>query len=319
MRTCPWDVPSSLVVLIDGVFVESSGHTNSGQKHPGWSHVSTMLIETSSQTDGTQVLLRVVSLSRRYTRGGWLSRRCGHVEALCAVDLKIRAGSTVALIGASGSGKSTLARCLACLEEPDSGEIWFAGKNLARLSQRELVPFRRQIQLIFQEPDASLNPRFRAVEIVSEPFVIAGLGTKRAQCEQARALMELVGLGAHLRNRLPFELSGGQRRRLAIARALALEPKVLILDEALTGLDLSTRAQISNLLLRLQQVRSLTYLWISHDFGLVTHVADEVVVLDKGRIVEGGAPELVASPCPLQSEESLSGARKPGSFWVKLP
>jgi len=238
---------------------------------------------------------------------------------LHSINLTIRAGTTVALLGASGSGKSTLARCLACLEEPDSGEIWFAGKNLSRLTQRELMPFRRQIQLIFQEPDAALNPRFTAVEIVSEPFLIAGLGTKKAQREMALALMELVGLGAHLKRRMPFELSGGQRRRLAIARALALEPKLLILDEALTGLDLSTRAQISNLLLRLQEVRSLTYLWISHDFGLVTHLADQVVVMDKGRIVEGGAPELVAKPCRLQSQESLPGARKLGSIRVELP
>jgi ABC-type glutathione transport system ATPase component len=278
-----------------------------------------MPIDASLQTDTTQVLLRARNLSRRYTRGGWMSKRRHQVEVLRAVDLKIKAGSTVALIGASGSGKSTLARCLACLEEPDSGEIWFAGKNLTRITQRELVPFRRQIQLIFQEPDASLNPRFPAVEIVSEPLLIAGLGTKSERCEQALALMELVGLGAYLGSRLPFELSGGQRRRLAIARALALDPKILILDEALTGLDLSTRAQISNLLLRLQEVCSLTYLCISHDFGLVSHFADEVVVMDKGRIVEGGAPELIAKPGRLQPSDSLSAALKLSHVQVESP
>jgi ABC-type glutathione transport system ATPase component len=277
-----------------------------------------MRIDTSSQIDETAVLLRAVGLSRRYTRGGWMSRR-RQVEVLRAVDLKIEAGSTVALIGASGSGKSTLARCLACLEEPDSGEVWFAGKNLAGLTQRELAPFRRQIQLIFQEPDASLNPRFPAVEIVSEPLLIARLGTKRERCEQALELMELVGLGAHLGSRLPFELSGGQRRRLAIARALALQPRILILDEALTGLDLSTRAQISNLLLQLQEVCSLTYLCISHDFGLVSHFADEVVVMDKGRIVEDGVPELVANSGRLQPGDSLTEALTLSSTAVELP
>lgn len=276
-----------------------------------------MSIDASSKNGGTGTLLRAVSLSVRYTRGGWLSRRHS-VEALRGVNLEIKAGSAVALIGASGSGKSTLARCLACLEKPNSGEIWFAGTNLAGLSQRELAPFRRQIQLIFQEPDASLNPRFTALEIASEPLVIAGLGTKRERCERALALMDLVGLPAYLGNRLPSELSGGQRRRLAIARALTLEPRFLILDEALTGLDLSTRAQISNLLLKLQGLYSLTYLCISHDFGLVTHLADDVVVLDRGRIVSGGAPELVTNSCSTQSDDSQFRASRLSRRSVEL-
>jgi ABC-type glutathione transport system ATPase component len=256
-----------------------------------------MTIDKSSKAVETETLLRASGLCVRYTRGGWLSKR-GPVEALRGVDLEIKAGSIVALVGVSGSGKSTLARCLACLEKPTSGEIWFEGKNLVGLNQKELVPVRRKIQLIFQEPNAALNPRFTAVEVVSEPLLIASLGTKRERRERAFTLMNLVGLPAHLGNKLGFELSGGQQRRLAIARALALEPKILILDEALTGLDLSTRAQISNLLLKLQELRALTYLCISHDFSLVTHLADEVVVLDGGRTVEGGAPELVANSPP---------------------
>jgi len=255
-----------------------------------------MLTDPSSQTAEGQVLLHAIGLSKRYTRGGWLARRGSAVEALRGVNLRIQAGSTMALLGASGSGKSTLARCLACLEEPDSGEIWFAGKDLARLPRRELAPLQRQIQLIFQEPSASLNPRFTALELVSEPLLIAGRGTKGERRARALDLMELVGLPAHLRNRFALELSGGQRRRLAIARALVLEPKVLILDEALTGLDLSTRAQISNLLLELQEVCSLTYLCISHDFDLVTRLADEVTVLDEGKVIESGALEVMADP-----------------------
>jgi ABC-type glutathione transport system ATPase component len=276
-----------------------------------------MTVDMSPKTGVTEVLLRVVGLTVRYRRGGWLSKR-RPIDALRAVDLEIKAGSAVALVGVSGSGKSTLARCLACLEEPNSGEIWFDGKNLVRLSQRELVPFRRQIQLIFQEPDASLNPRFTAVEIVSEPLLIAGLGTKRERRERALTLMDLVGLPAHLGSKLPSELSGGQRRRLAIARGLALEPKLLILDEALAGLDLSTRAQISNLLLKLQELYSLTYLCISHDFGLVTHLADEAVVLDGGRIVEGGAPELLASSRRSQPDGSREAASNLSRFPVQL-
>lgn len=254
-----------------------------------------MPTEARSHDSKTGVLLRAVGLSRRYKRGGWLSRRGEEVLALREVNLSIRSGTTLALIGASGSGKSTLARCVARLEQPDSGEIWFAGKNLTGPSRTELVPVRRQIQLIFQEPAASLNPRFKAVDIVSEPLVVAHWGTKKKRRERARELMELVGLTLHLRDRSPSDLSGGQRRRLAIARALALEPKLLILDETLTGLDLSTQTQISNLLLELQKACSLTYLLISHDFGLVTHLADEVAILDAGTIVAAGVPELVAN------------------------
>ncbi|HWX54034.1 MAG TPA: dipeptide/oligopeptide/nickel ABC transporter ATP-binding protein [Verrucomicrobiae bacterium] len=260
------------------------------------------------QTGGPQVLLRGVALSKQYRRGGWLSGRSSPVAALHTVDFTIRAGSTLALIGASGSGKSTLARCLACLEKPDSGEIWFAGKDLVSLSQRELAAFRRQIQLIFQEPAASLNPRFTAVQIVSEPLLIAGRGTKKERQERAIELMALVGLPAGLASRLPFEFSGGQRRRLAIARALALEPKLLILDEALTGLDLSTRAQISNLLLQLQEVYSLTYLCISHDLDLVTHLADDVVILREGRVVEDLAPDQSVSSQSSQADNPLAVA-----------
>jgi ABC-type glutathione transport system ATPase component len=252
-----------------------------------------MLPETAPQIGATEVLLRAAGLRKCYTRGGWLSRKRTCVEVLREVDLEIRSGSTVALVGASGSGKSTLARCLACLEKPDFGEIWFAKTNLAELNGHELVPFRSRIQLIFQEPGAALNPRFTAVDLVSEPLLIAGVGTKRERRDRALDQMELVGLPPSLGNRLPSELSGGQRRRLAIARALTLEPELLILDEALAGLDLSTRAQISNLLLNLQEVYPLTYLLISHDLGLVTHLADEVVVLDQGRIVEDAAPELL--------------------------
>jgi ABC-type glutathione transport system ATPase component len=264
-----------------------------------------MPTETSSPAPESEVVLRAIGLSRRYTRGGWLSKQRIQVQALCSIDLHIYAGSTTALIGPSGSGKSTLARCLAGLEEPDAGEIWFAGRNLAELSRADRPLFRQWIQLIFQDPAASLNPRFNAVEIVSEPLLIARLGSRKERRDRALNFMEKVGLPAQLQSRLPSELSGGQCRRLAIARALVLQPKLLILDESLTGLDLSTQAQISNLLMDLQETCSLTYLLISHDFGLIAHLADEVVVLDGGRIVGGGTRE---PGTPRNSERDSSAA-----------
>ena len=318
MRTCLWAAHSNLAALKEEIYAEPARRRNRSRKLRGALHASTMTIDKSSNAGGPETLLRASGLCVRYARGGWLSQR-RPVEALRGVDLEIKAGSVVALVGVSGSGKSTLARCLACLERPTSGEIWFEGKNLVGLNQKELVPVRRNIQLIFQEPNASLNPRFTAVEIVSEPLLIAGLGTKREHRERALTLMDLVGLPAHLGSKLPFELSGGQQRRLAIARALALEPKLLVLDEALTGLDLSTRAQISNLLLKLQELCALTYLCISHDFSLVTHLADEVVVLDGGRIVEGGAPELVASSRPSQPDGPPEATSKLSRLPVHLP
>jgi peptide/nickel transport system ATP-binding protein len=247
-------------------------------------------------------LLFVENLHKRYLQGRWLSRRRHQVDALYGVELQLQRGSTLALIGASGSGKSTLARCLACLEKPDSGEIWFEGVNLTALTDHELVPFRRQIQLIFQDPGSSLNPGFTAVEIIAEPLLAARRGTKK-QCQgRALELIEQVGLRSDWGQRFPHQFSAGQRRRLAIARALSLEPKLLILDEALAGLDRLVQAQIVDLLLRLQTTLSLTYLYISHDLGLVTSLADRVIVLRQGQIVEtASVAELLAHPQSVQA------------------
>ena len=253
-----------------------------------------------------EALLRVVNLRKRYERGGGWARGRSQVESLQGIDLQVRAGAALALIGASGSGKSTLARCLACLEEADSGEIWFDGKNLAQVGRGALPLYRRQIQLIFQDPALSLNPRFTAAEIVSEPLLFAEVEKKSERTVRAVDLMRLVGLPPDAAGHMPGDFSGGQRRRLAIARALALEPKVLILDEALAGLDLSTQAQIANLLLELQEARSLTYLWILHDLSLVARLASEVAVIDEGRIVESSPTwKLFANPQSRQARVLL--------------
>lgn len=242
-------------------------------------------------------LVHVEDLYKSYVQRRWLARQQFVVRALDGVHLTIRAGTTLALVGESGSGKSTLARCLVRLEEPDSGRIWFDGKDLLLLDQEELRAARRKIQLIFQDPSAALNPRLRASEIVAEPLAVHQMGDRRERRERSLALMEQVSLSPQWARRSPAEFSGGQRQRLAIARALALEPKLLILDEALSALDLSIQAQIVNLLLELQASRALTYLYITHDLSLIGHLADEVAVMHHGRIVERATPqELVRFP-----------------------
>lgn len=219
------------------------------------------------------------------------------IPILDRVDLEIEAGSTLALVGKSGSGKSTLGRCLALLEEPAGGEIRFRGEPASRLAERRRRTLRRRIQLIFQDPAAALSPRFTARQAIAEPLRIARREEPAACRRRVGALMGEVAFPAELAERRCLELSGGQRQRLVIARALAAEPRVLILDEGLAALDLSLQAQVANLLLELQERRDLAYLLISHDLRLAAHLADRVAVLDRGRIVERATPAaLFADP-----------------------
>lgn len=231
-------------------------------------------------------LVRACGLTKCYQGRRSSFRGRVPIRALDGIDLEISAGSTLALIGESGSGKSTLARCLARLETPDSGEIWFDGRRISDLKSRSLFRLRRDVQMVFQDPASALNPRFSSREIVEEPMVIQGMGTRNEHHRRARDLMEQVGLPFSLSQKTPMDLSGGQRQRLAIARALALAPRFLILDEAFAGLDLSIKAQLVNLLLDLQASASMTYLYISHDLDMVAHFADAVAVMHQGRIVE---------------------------------
>jgi ABC-type oligopeptide transport system ATPase subunit len=241
--------------------------------------------------------VRVENLYKSYARRRWLSGERSVVPALDGVSLTICAATTLALVGESGSGKSTLARCLIRLDEPDSGRIWFHGKDLLSLNAEELRAFRQEVQLIFQDPASALNPRLSAEEIVAEPLVVQRRGHRLERRKKAFELMEQVGLAWQWAGRSPAEFSGGQRQRLAIARALALEPKLLILDEALSALDLAIQAQVVNLLLELQALRGLAYLFITHDLSLVGHLADEVAVMQHGRIVERATPpELLHQP-----------------------
>lgn len=243
-----------------------------------------------------QPLIKVETLVKRYARRNSAGGR-EDLLALDGVSFEIVRGTTLAVVGESGSGKSTLAFCLACLEEPTSGNIWFEGRDILKFAERERREIRPQIQLIFQDPANSLNPRWKTLEILSEPFVLRGRFSREEMKERACALLERVGLSAQIAERLPGELSGGQRQRLAIARALALEPKVLVLDEALSALDCSVQAQIANLLMELQSALGMTYVFITHDLGMAAHLADDIVVMDGGRIVEhGSAGEVLREP-----------------------
>jgi ABC-type glutathione transport system ATPase component len=242
-------------------------------------------------------VLRVCELSRSYRRKGAPWQRAHAIEAASHVNFEIFAGQTLALVGTSGSGKSTVARCVSRLERPDAGEIWLNGTDIAQLESNDLAPFRQICQMVFQDAATSINPRSTAAEVIEEPLVIQQLGNKRERRQRVQELMREVGLSPDSVDRLGMEFSGGQQQRLAIARALAPKPSVLILDEALSGLDLSTEAHIANLLLDLQSAHALAYLLISHDLALVARLADTIAVMANGKIVEQGpTPQVIRHP-----------------------
>jgi len=262
----------------------------------------------------TPSLLRVKGLGKKYVRGG-LWRKRMPVAAVSSVDFEIERGQTLALVGESGSGKSTVARCVARLERPDAGQIMIQGTDIAQLHARELIPFRSGIQMVFQDAVTAMNPRFSALEVIEEPLLICrsrsgGDYDRQNRRELARALMEEVGLSPDWMNRSILHFSGGQRQRLALARALALRPQLLVLDETLSGLDLSTEAQISNLLLDLQAAHSLTYLLISHDLALVARLADVIGVMSGGQTVEvGPTKQIISSPRHAATKKLLASAQ----------
>ena len=239
-----------------------------------------------------QPLLKAENLLKRYAKRSLAGAR-EELLALDGVSLTIFPGTTLAVVGESGSGKSTLASCLACLESPTAGNIWFEGKDLVKLGARARRQVRPQIQLIFQDPASSLNPRWRVLEILVEPLILQRKFKPEEMKQHANSLLARVGLSPDIVERLPTELSGGQRQRLAIARALALEPKLLILDEALSALDCSVQAQIANLLMELQSTQGMTYLFITHDLAMAAYLADEMAVMNRGRIVEQGPAEKI--------------------------
>jgi peptide/nickel transport system ATP-binding protein len=235
-------------------------------------------------------LLEVRGLAKHFPfRGGVLGRRRGSVRAVDGVDLAVEPGECYAVVGESGSGKTTLGRCALRLIEPTAGSVRFAGEDLLALSPRELRRRRRRFQMVFQDPSSSLNPRMRVGSILGEPLDAHGLGTPAERRRRVAELLETVDLPAAAADRYPHELSGGQRQRVGIGRALATAPDLLVADEPVSALDVSVRAQVVNLLARLQQRFALTLVFIAHDLAVVEQIADRVAVVYLGRVVERGA------------------------------
>ncbi|MGH7039336.1 MAG: ABC transporter ATP-binding protein [Stellaceae bacterium] len=266
-------------------------------------------------TAGAQPLIEVRGLRMHFpvTEGVLLGRRVGEVKAVGGVDFSIRRGETLGLVGESGCGKTTVGRCILRLERPTAGQILYDGIDLARLGRKALLHLRRRIQVIFQDPYSSLNPRMKVGAIIAEPMKVHGIGAgTRERTARVRELLAVCGLNPAFADRYPHEMSGGQRQRVGIARALALEPEFIICDEAVSALDVSIQAQIVNLLEDLRERLGLTYLFIAHDLSVVRHICQRVAVMYLGRIVELAAcDELFEHPLHPYTEALLAAVPIP--------
>ncbi|EGL81826.1 oligopeptide/dipeptide ABC transporter, ATPase subunit [Caldalkalibacillus thermarum TA2.A1] len=261
----------------------------------------------------SKYLLEVRHLKKYFpVKAGILQRTVGYVKAVDDVSFHIEQGETLGLVGESGCGKSTTGRTIIRLYEPTDGQIIFDGQDISHLSERQLRPIRRDMQMVYQDPFSSLNPRKTIGTILEEPFSVHRLYSKKERQERVAALLEKVGLNPNWRNRYPHEFSGGQRQRIGIARALTLQPKLIIADEPVSALDVSIQAQVLNLLKDLQDEFKLTYLFISHDLGVVKHICDRVGVMYLGKLMEiADKNSLYREPLHPYTQALLSAVPRP--------
>jgi oligopeptide/dipeptide ABC transporter ATP-binding protein len=258
-------------------------------------------------------LLVVEKLKRHFQiGGGFLRKPAAYLKAVDGIDFAVKKGETFALVGESGCGKTTLGRCILRLDEPTEGNVFFQGSNILSFNQQELRKARRDMQIVFQDPYASLDPRMSVGEIVGEPFVVHRMYSKKEREDRVKQLIQIVGLRPEHFSRYPHEFSGGQRQRIGVARALALHPKLIIADEPVSSLDVSIQAQILNLLVELQQDFHLTYVFISHDLRVVRYISDRVAVMYLGRILElAPSAELFRHPFHPYTEALISAVPLP--------
>jgi oligopeptide/dipeptide ABC transporter ATP-binding protein len=260
-------------------------------------------------------LVKLVGVKKYFpvTRGVIFQKRIGNVHAVDGVDLEVHPGETIGLVGETGCGKSTLARVIMKLYDPTDGQLYFDGQEYTNLSRRAMRPLRREMQMIFQDPYASLNPRKTVGTIIGDPYRIHRVVAKKGVKKEVQQLMELVGLNPEHYNRYPHEFSGGQRQRIGVARALALQPKLIVCDEPVSALDVSIQAQILNLLRGLQSEFNLTYVFISHDLAVIRQISNRIAVMYLGKIVElGDADVLFDDPLHPYTEALLSAVPRAG-------
>lgn len=263
-----------------------------------------------------EVLMEVKHLRKWFPVAGSFGKEKKYVKAVEDVNLVIRKGETLGIVGESGCGKSTFARLILRLIDPTEGQVLFKGQDLTKLSEEEMRKARRNMQMVFQDPYASLNPRMRVGKILSEPYIIHGICSEKEAAKKAAGLLELVGLGADSIKKYPHEFSGGQRQRICIARALAVNPDMIVCDECVSALDVSIQAQIINLLVKLQKELGIALVFISHDLRIVQHISTNVAVMYLGQVVEAGPKkELFANPTHPYTKALLSAVpvAKPGA------